>query len=386
MTCPPFFNVQKFALICAAIFLFLHPPVVLAQSPVSGFNPASLADRTERFMPTTHARAFAGSNALPAKYAIGGGMGGPFSPSADNFSLYTWHADLGATHKEWRVAGFYRGDQFYSENRDAIEFMRMINRRLALPEGRVFNIDYKTEGFRAGGLQLSRGFNLDRLLKGLTAGITTRYLYGDEIQQGTVRGQVVATGEHTYDFDLLIDYYYDKNEVYDRRDTQETDGDGYSFDIGLAYDLLEHFRLGFLARDLGGRIHWYDAPYTKAEAISQTRKLDDNGYQVFIPTLRGYEGQKDYTQRLPVKYDFDLSYDGPSFGVGATVNLVQNTALYWINTSYKPFRAASITLGYNINYEALSLGLRYRRLAVSGYLSDIYLNRTKAMGLMLSFY
>jgi len=322
-------------------------------------------------------------------------MSGPFTPDATNRLNGAWNIDSGLVYHGLRFATFYRGEVYMKANRDTVEILRMITQKKNLPVGRIFNVDLKARGFSAFGLEVSKGFDLDqitlappilqRLTRGLSIGITARYLQGEMIQQGKIEGQLTPTSQKSYDFDLLMDYVYDQDYVYERRSTIPGTGRGHSFDLGLQYALSRQFDAEVLFRDIWGRIYWRDTPYTCADGTSNVKEYDSSGYQIYRPTIQGYESYKNYTQKIPLKADALLSYRQGPFTLTPTVNLIEEaTPFYWIDLHCQATRDFSFHTGYNLNYQAFCIGLSYRKAWLSIVGNDIDLSRIKVIGLMLS--
>ena len=374
---------------CVLVFLLtvcfgFLPSSGFPQTPLSGFNPATLAyAKGSAFL---EARAFGGNNAFALKSLFLDEWDVYFEPDGRNTADMYWKADSGVIYKGWRIAGFYRGELFIKANRDTVEILRMINLKQDLPVGRNFTIDLKANGFSAAGVEISRGVELDGILKGLKAGVTARYLRGERIQSGRIAGNVTPNDRKSYDFDLFLDYVYDDNYVYDRWDMESKFyGNGYSFDFGVRYDMGGKAAVGVLLRDIMGRIYWKDIPYTTADATSKIKSYDDDGYQQFRPTIRGYESYKDYSQRIPLKTDIDFSYSINPFILGSTVNLIESRPLYWLTVHYNATGDFQISVKYNTNYEVFSAGLAYKSAMLEICSSDTRLNRAGAVGLAASF-
>lgn len=376
------------ALAAAALILsfsscFVSP--AYSQSPISGFNPATLINRADGV--SIHARTFWAGNALPLQAIfLDKGWEGPFKPDDTNTLDIFWKTDAGIIYRGWRLAGFYRGEFFMEANRDTVEILRMINMKQDLPVGRTFDINLKATGFSATGIELSRGFRIEgiRFGKALSIGFTARYMIGEKIQEGTIKGNAIPTGSKTYDFALKLDYVYNKNFVYKRRNTIPGTGDGYSFDIGMKYDFNDSLSVELLFRDIMGKIYWKNVPYTTADATSITKYLDEDGYMAFRPTISGYEGNKDFTQKIPLKTDITLIYTKGSFRISPTVNFIGSRPLYWINIGYKATENLSFDIGYNTNYKSLFIGIAYKKALFKIYTNDVNLNEAKAIGLIMS--
>ncbi len=384
----------------ASFCLFFHNPVCIqaflltalfwffpysgsAQTPLSGFNPATIVDAGEGMF--IEANVFGANNVFALRSLILDKWDGHFKPNRHNTADACWKADSGVIYKRWRVAVFYRGELFIKTNKDTVEILRMVNLKQDLSAGRNFAIDLKANGFSAAGLEVSRGFPLDGILKGLSAGFTARYLRGEKIQSGTISGRVTPEASKSYDFELFLDYVYDENYVYERRDEGSSfSGDGHSLDFGLRYNMNDRFNAGVLIRDVMGRIYWRNIPYTTADATSKIKSYDEDGYQQFRPTIRGYESHKDYMQRIPLKTDIDISYALMPFVFGSTVNIIENRPLYWLSVHYHAADNFHFSVKYNANYEAFSAGLAYRAAKLEIYSSDVRLGRANAAGLTAS--
>lgn len=365
----------------AFLLLQLSTPA-FAQSPLSGFNPATIADGTNGVF--LEGKTFLADNALPLQAIFFDKWEGPFRPDERNNLDVYWKTDAGFLFQGWRFAGFHRGELFAEANRDTLEILRMTNLKEELPVGRVFEIDMKGKGFSAFGAEISKGVSLESLMDGLSMGLTARYMVGEKVQKGRITGNATATGPNTYDFDLFLDYIYDENLIYKRRDVTPGSGEGYSFDLGFKYEFSKRFGAEILWRDIWGRIYWKDVPFTTADATSDTKGYDEEGYQVYRPTIRGYEGYKDFVQKVPLKTDVTIFYEEGPFTITPTVNFIEDRPLYWIDLGYRITEKFSINAGYNTNYRAFSIGTSYKKTLLSFYSSDIDLNKTNAIGLKLA--
>lgn len=366
----------------AFFLLFILPATARAVSPISGFNPATLAERPDGvFLEGTSLWA---NDAFSVKSIFFDGFEGPFDPEDSNRVDVYWNAASGVVFKGWRLAAIYRGELFMDANRDTVEVIHAISNSEELTPGRTYDIDLTAEGFSATGVELSKGVDLGFLLTGLKAGVTARYLSGGMIQKGDITGRVVATGPTDYEFDLFMDYLYHQNVLYDRNDEALEGGEGYSFDIGLKYAFTENLFAEVLVRDLFGEIRWRNVPFTLADAASETESFDEQGYRVYRPTIRGFEGHKDVVQEIPVKTDLKVSYTWGSLTISPTVNLIETTPLWWLDIAWRAAGEVLLNSGYNFNYSAWYLGMAYKRTRLNFYLSEPDINRAKAVGINLS--
>lgn len=374
---------QWAALIFYSYLSFCLLPSARAQNPLSGFNPATLAGETKGVF--FEARAFCAENTLTLQpLLIEDQKNGPFRPGKDNSADAAWKTASGLIWHGWKFAAIYRGEMYMKANQDTLEILRLIDRKKNLPVGREFKVDLQAQGFSAFGVEVSKGMKCNILIPGLSAGFAARYLQGEMIQEGKIKGKVTPISRKSYNFDLLIDYVYDDNLVYERRETIPGSGTGYSFDLGLQYVAGTWFKGEVLWRDIGGRMFWKDTPYTTAHANSKTREYDSQGYQIYRPTIRGYESYKDYVQNIPLKTDILLSFQAGPFTLTPSVSFIENRQFSWIDLDYRIVKNFSLRAGYNPDYQAFSLGIACGKISLTVSGSDTDIATTQFLGLMLS--
>jgi len=371
-------NLLFFSKFLLTVLFILSSSEGFALSPLSGFNPADLAETPNGIF--LEGSAFTADTArMPIVGLLRDDWGSPGRPQDMNRASAYWDADAGAVYRGWRLAGFHRGEFLIKANRDTLDFLRMINLKEDLPTGRAFEVSLTADGFSAKGVEVSKGISI---FKGLNAGVTARYLSGEMVQAGSLSGSVTATSPTTYDFSFLIDYDYDRNLVYPRKATPGT-GNGYSFDIGLRYSAGKVFSAGVLFRDILGRIYWKNVPYTTATAVSKVMSFDSSGYQQYRPTIQGFEGYRDFTQKIPLKVDIDLSGSLGPLTISPKVNIMNGRPLYWVFLGYKATRNTSFNAGYNANFKTYSLGATYKNSLLSVYTSHIDPSKAASLGISL---
>lgn len=378
---PAFFTMKIFApLLSAFLILLVISSHARAQSPLSGFNPATLSDRpTGAFI---DGRFFTSSEAVELRAIYLDKWDGNFHPETTNNSELVWMTDAGLAYGGWRLAGFYRGEAFMKANKDTLELLRMLNLK-EINSPNAFDIDIGITGFSATGIELSKGFRLDAVLEGLDAGITARYLRGLQIQEGTLTGTAATTSPATYEFDLLLDYVYDKNIIYERTGLTRGKGNGLSFDLGFRYKYSPNLKAELVFRDIMGTIYWNRVPYTTANAASEVISFDENGFQQYRPTINGFEGYKDFRQNIQLKTDLSVSYTRGALTLRPEVNFIGERSLKWIFLGYLAGNTA-ISTGYNLEYGTISLGITHRIFSMQAFTSHFDPSDANALGLAFS--
>ena len=97
-----------------------------------------------------------------------------------------------------------------------------------------------------------------------------------------------------YDFSFHSDVVYEKDPLYERG-KENVHGRGYSFDLAIHYLVNHNWDLELQVFDLFSEMKVDDAPFTTADASSNVKSFDEDGYVVFDPVVTGFEGYKSFS-------------------------------------------------------------------------------------------
>lgn len=365
-----------------AAVLTLAAPVAAHAVPMSGYNPARLADPAPG--PFIEMSTFAADTVLPVMGIIDDSWRGTFTPRNRNKADLYWQAASGVAGNGWRVAAFNRGELFIDSNRDSIEFIYALKKKQDLPSNRTYQADIRMQGMVASGVEVSHGRRLDWVVPGLSAGATVRFMVPNYLQEGTMTGHLTPTGPRSYDYNLYLDYAYGDNILYRQEEPELGGGYGYSADLGLAYR-RGGWRAEALFRDLVGELVWDSVPYTTAYAVTPTMTTTPDGYQDFTPSIQGRVGHKRLHQEIPFKTDLSLGYDWPAFSIGAAVVWVGDQPRSWLETAWRLQEKWRVSLAYNPDYAAFNCGIAAYGAAVGVTFSNPELRDSRALGFNLSY-
>lgn len=209
-----------------------------------------------------------------------------------NAFAYTW-AEAGIQGNGYAFSILRRDDYEVKANRDAARFYQLSKNDRPLTPGEVFNAQLKYHHVSYDGLRAALVLNQQKTR--LEIGVS--YLVGRKLTQGTLAGTATAVDPDDFSFTANVDYFYDKDYLFDRR-VSPPDGDGFSLDFDFQTLLFYNFDLRIKVTDLVGYINWDKAPYTHAVARSDNQSFDDDGNIQFNPVLQGIEGNRDFRQRL----------------------------------------------------------------------------------------
>lgn len=376
------FNLRACPFSALVLAIILSWSAALAAPPLAGYNPAELPYSPSG--PFVEASVFAADNVLPVMSIVDDSWRGDFTPANRNHADLYWKTAAGVAADGWRVAAFNRAEFFIKSNRDAIEFIYLTKKKRDLTTDRTYAADLDANGFIANGVEVSHGRKLDRIIPGLSAGLTFRFMDATYLQDGSVTGYVVPLGPRSYDYNLYLDYAYSKNIIYDREGEHLGDGYGFSADIGVSYR-KGGWRADLLLRDLGGGIYWQSAPYTTANAVTPTTSTSTNGYQDFTPSIRGFEGNKRYRQEIPLKTDITMGYEEGPFSGSAAVILLRDQPRTWLEAGYAPNEKVRLSLAYNLEYSAISYALAAYGFKLGITIDGLEVREANALGLQMSY-
>jgi len=212
--------------------------------------------------------------------------------------------EVGARSGNWELALLTRYDYDMSFSNDTAELYYLVNNELPLEPGREFHIDLAAKHYKTNGLRLGYLF---QPAESLDIALGVAYLQGLKLTDGSIVGEARAVAENDYDFSFHADYYYSHDPLFDRV-AEQPGGWGYSVDLAADWQPIDNLGLHLQVKDLLGAIFWRDAPHTIADADSDNKVYDEDGYVIFNPMLNGLEEYRDFRQSLHAFGAIDMDY------------------------------------------------------------------------------
>lgn len=190
-------------------------------------------------------------------------------------------------------------------NGEAAEFYGRIASKEALQVGDSVPVHIKINGFSAQGVRL--GYWHEESDWSIAAGVT--FLQAKHLMHGTLDGQFAATGADEFSASASVDYFYFRDGIFKRPDITTAEGEGRAFDFSASWSPNDNWDLNIELQDLFAEIRWKDAPYTIAEAHTERKSFDDEGYAVFSPLFSGRQGYREvFHQQLDPRYKLAAAY------------------------------------------------------------------------------
>jgi len=198
---------------------------------------------------------------------------------------------LGLFHGPFSIQYVMRYDAYYDYANDTARLLYQTENKLPLKQGDQYDLyidedETSSKGFRFGYSNWLRDdFELS---------VHLSLLELTDIEQGELNGSASVVDSNDYDFSFHSDVVYEKDPLYERG-KENVYGRGYSFDLAIHYLVNQNWDLELQVFDLFSEMKVDDAPFTTADASSNVKSFDEDGYVVFDPVVTGFEGYKSFS-------------------------------------------------------------------------------------------
>lgn len=221
---------------------------------------------------------------------------GPQAPNGKDRMLSLAHLEVGVANTSWSLGFFFRHDYMARFSPDTIELLYRDKNDLPVRTDATYDLWIDVHHLEAQGLRIQ----FPRLVAGpLEFAVGLSLFHATGLLDGSGRG-TIETGASSYVGSARLNYRYDQDLLLDRK-VDPPEGWGAGFDLSLSWRPRPGTLWTMDVRDLGARIRWRDAPYTRALVTSSTLTFDENGFIETSPLLSGVESNKDATQHLPIQ-------------------------------------------------------------------------------------
>lgn len=330
---------------------------------------------------TTYAdiEAFSYSQAVPVEAAFNDWRGSFYGGAS---ALLYSKAEAGVAGRHWRFGLLSRLDYQLQFSPDAAEFYHRISNRQNLDIGRDYVIDITGKHFFGSGFRL--GYQ-HTPLPGVTLEFGLSYLEGQRLIDGTLTGRTRAIAPNDYQFDLMANYYYSRDVLFQRQ-VDAPSGQGYSTDLRLAWEPNEDLRAQLTVTDLLARVRWQEVPYTQASGASATKEYDEQGYVRFKPLLSGIEGNQDYTQKLPTRANLSAQYSlTRRFSALGNIFYTEPRTFSSVGLAWQPASGIEWQGLYNTTIQSYTLRAGTRQWRVGATTDTFDFKQSRALGAELQF-
>jgi hypothetical protein len=196
----------------------------------------------------------------------------------------------------------HRYDAYIDVSKGTSELI-YINNTNTFKKNKSFPIYLKVNQIESWGFKLGHSFKFNETTD---MNISLQLLNATSMIDGKIQGEI-ETFDEEYQGQLNMVYAYTKDPIWDRSVDSKT-GLGFAVDIEFSWVLTNDHSFNFEFFDVFNAIYWEDMYYTTADMTTNRVTYDDNGKLDVRSALRGFEGNKDYTQRLPLKSSLKWLY------------------------------------------------------------------------------
>lgn len=258
------------------------------------------------------------------------------------------HVRAGVRQGAWSVAYVQRYDYLLRFNDDTAELYYQDRNNLGVDSDRDYALRLHAWHLRAQGVQF--GVELP-LREHWRFDLRLSLLRGMALQEGSAHG-VLRADAVNYEGEARLDYRYSEDMLFEHR-APAPDGIGATLDVGIAWRDGKR-EVALRLADLGGFMHWRDAPFTRAGLDTSGQVIDEN---VSVPPLlAGVRGLRNHRQRLPVHASLHLAQH---LAVGtATLDAEHFLGRVWPMLGFRwDAVPLSPSLGYGFRDGQVSLGV-----------------------------
>ena len=301
----------------------------------------------------------------------------------DYTALAAERFDAGVTLESLGYIGYvYRNEVFIKASNDATNLFYLVNFKKDIPLNKQYDIEAYAEEYITYGLTYSKAFTVyQRENRCINIGLGLSFVRATDGQKANLHGTATSNGARDYDFELNLEYRYNRNVLYDY-DVESYKG--YGFNTYLAFELIyEDLDLRLIANDIGSKIYWQTLAYSSVVATSDNKEYGEDGYPKYQPAISGREGYKRYIQKISSRYELDINYQLASkttLNVGS--DYYQGIYFPYVGLEHSFWNDIYHYVSYEHYFNMLGLGTRYKGWDIEVKANTV--NRPSAMGLVFS--
>ena len=271
---------------------FLH--VLLVLLPVTGFSGEN-EKLTIEFESINYSEA-------TSIYSIAGNWNDKVGSGDDALSFT--RLSIGIKSGPISLQYIQRSDTIYEFSNDTARLIYQVENQQSLTPGEIYELELEPKRQASHGIRMGYTTQVN---EDLGVAVFFSLLSPSNVLDGELKGSAVAVAANDYDFDFNSALVYRDDPLYDRDGTSLA-GDGYALDLFINYAINERWHMNLDLIDLAGELKINNAPFTVANATSDVKSFDEDGYVVFNPVITGLEGNRDFTYEFDTQTHLSLSY------------------------------------------------------------------------------
>ncbi|WP_192015083.1 hypothetical protein [Photobacterium arenosum] len=336
--------------------------------------PGTATDSVAPFV-QINSQSYAENNSI---YALVKGKESDYQGSNHAFTFN--EAAFGLRYHNVTLSYLYRYEWFLKHSPDALLLYGDSLNRTDMVPGKTYQVDLNVNHTIQQGIRL--GWRMEPA-DNLAFYVAGSYLKATDLMEGQLHGQVQRSASDDISGQLNLDYVYGEDVLLDRIADKPTSRYGFSTDLGFDWHINRHWFLSAFVQDAYGEIMWDRAPYTTAVANTATAETDENGYININPIASGFEGYKEYKQRLTPKYTGRLAYLFGDTALSASHFYGYGAQLTDLAVSHG-WSTVSTRLSYTLQSQAIGLALTHRYWSMQVISDNLDYQQASQLTVMLS--
>ncbi len=215
--------------------------------------------------------------------------------------------EAGIKKGAWTATTLYREEHRYTFSPDTADLYNSISTTHTVDSGRRYDIDLGVERFRSKGLRLAYQFGKPNKFSLQLGG---SYFQASHLLSGQLTGSAFANSTSDYDYQIDVDYHYDKEVLFGRSNVTSPDGTGIALDLNSTWTINNKLSISAEVKDVYNKIRWKNAPRTVASATSDIKTIGDDGFVIINPSVQGVHTTEDtFTQRIKPSGNASITYN-----------------------------------------------------------------------------
>lgn len=372
-----------------SIFALLTAGPALAEGLLTIDNPANNPETSGVYL---SAEAFQANDALAIRQYLGEWRG-EYSPRAGtNAGLLSARTEIGAQWHGFRLGALYRAQARVETNRDTTDVVRQYNTDSGYDAGRSYVLDYKSAGFSANGLRLSKSVTIPLGEQWISRwGAAAALLEGKQLKVETTSGSVIALDAKDFSANANLTSANNNLDINDPilfnpfvRPQQAFGGQGYAVDAGLVLRRDDGLQMEVAINDLAGRMDWKNVPQRFTSYNTATKYFDAQGYARFNATASAMSSFVNYGQELDPRVWLAVSYPLGRYEAQLATSYSQNLWLPEVNVRFPITADWRMKGGYDTHFSTVLVGLQHQWFECSMRTDNLDLTRAKGYGINMA--
>ena len=291
--------------------------------------------------------------------------------------------ESGMKKGQWGVSALYRQRKQLDFSKDTAELYNIIENTHDLALGKTYQVDLSTQQFSTLGV---RGTYSLRPHSRVSLELGASVFKASQLMSGSMLGTARSLSNHDYDYNVDVNYLYDKDVLFDRPNVNKPSGKGYSIGLAGHWQVTSRINASIKVKDALAAIYWKDIPYTEANVTSSTKVVGSDGFIKVRADLQGQESyRKKFKQSIAASGNTQLSYKtSDSQVLLVDIKYFGDNAYMGIGGERK-FNNSNFSTLYYPDLKTLSLSYQHKKMTFKFATDNLNLGKANTLWLGVGY-